>query len=197
MEYQNYNIRLEPMPGIKVGSIASVVKIVMDDNCPCESIFEPNEPLVEPFVQDAWSHGRYFELACKIAFEEHDRSLSIKKLPEFKHLVLQNIAKFIIVGVLQQYGFTTLINVEALIRVNLQIASIIESHNILQLKAVIDGKETVEEETVENIADILSELERNSAALQKIKERYSEDSKAFQEVKTFAEKAYTIDNFKL
>lgn len=195
MEYEAFNIKYRTLPDLKSGQIASLVKIVLDDNEAVESIFEPNDPLVEPFIQKAWEQVKFFKIASMLALEELKHNLTIENLPEFRHITIQNIAKFIIVDVIQSYGMTTLINADSLIKVNLQIASVLETQNIFQIEAQIDGKSVIERKSARKIADILDDLEKNSAMLQRLKEQTSEESEVYRQTKQYTDKAYTLDNF--
>ena len=92
---------------------------------------------------------------------------------------------------------TTLINTESLIQVNLQIAAILENQNILQIETEIDNKTVIVKESSKKIADILDELEKNSAMLQRIKEQNSEESEVYRNTKQYTDELYTLDNLKI
>lgn len=197
MDYAKFEFKYRTLPDVKAGQIASIAKIVLDDNAPVESIFEPNDPLIEPEIMDAWEQKKYFNIACILAYEELGRKLTEENLPQLRHLTIMNMAKFIIVSVISRYKMTTLINTESLIQVNLQIAAILENQNILQIETEIDNKTVIVKESSRKIADILDELEKNSAMLQRIKEQNSEESEVYRNTKQYTDESYTLDNLKI
>ena len=197
MDYAEFEFKYRTLPDVKAGQIASIAKIVLDDNAPVESIFEPNDPLIEPEIMDAWEQKKYFNIACILAYEELGRKLTEENLPQLRHLTIMNMAKFIIVSVISRYKMTTLINTESLIQVNLQIAAILENQNILQIETKIDNKTVIVKESSRKIADILDELEKNSAMLQRIKEQNSEESEVYRNTKQYTDESYTLDNLKI
>lgn len=197
MDYAEFEFKYRTLPDVKAGQIASIAKIVLDDNAPVESIFEPNDPLIEPEIMDAWEQKKYFNIACILAYEELGRKLTEENLPQLRHLTIMNMAKFIIVSVISRYKMTTLINTESLIQVNLQIAAILENQNILQIETEIDNKTVIVKESSKKIADILDELEKNSAMLQRIKEQNSEESEVYRNTKQYTDESYTLDNLKI
>lgn len=197
MDYAKFEFKYRTLPDVKAGQIASIAKIVLDDNAPVESIFEPNDPLIEPEIMDAWEQKKYFNIACILAYEELGRKLTDENLPQLRHLTIMNMAKFIIVSVISRYKMTTLINTESLIQVNLQIAAILEIQNILQIETEIDNKTVIVKESSKKIADILDELEKNSAMLQRIKEQNSEESEVYRNTKQYTDESYTLDNLKI
>jgi len=197
MDYAKFEFKYRTLPDVKAGQIASIAKIVLDDNAPVESIFEPNDPLIEPEIMDAWEQKKYFNIACILAYEELGRKLTEENLPQLRHLTIMNMAKFIIVSVISRYKMTTLINTESLIQVNLQIAAILENQNILQIETKIDNKTVIVKESSRKIADILDELEKNSAMLQRIKEQNSEESEVYRNTKQYTDESYTLDNLKI
>ncbi|MDY6471336.1 MAG: hypothetical protein SPK70_09745 [Succinivibrio dextrinosolvens] len=197
MDYAEFEFKYRTLPDVKAGQIASIAKIVLDDNAPVESIFEPNDPLIEPEIMDAWEQKKYFNIACILAYEELGRKLTEENLPQLRHLTIMNMAKFIIVSVISRYKMTTLINTESLIQVNLQIAAILENQNILQIETKIDNKTVIVKESSKKIADILDELEKNSAMLQRIKEQNSEESEVYRNTKQYTDESYTLDNLKI
>ena len=197
MDYAKFEFKYRTMPDVKAGQIASIAKIVLDDNTPVESIFEPNDPLIEPEIMDAWEQKKYFNIACILAYEELGRKLTEENLPQLRHLTIMNMAKFIIVSVISRYKMTTLINTESLIKVNLQIAAILENQDILQIETKIDNKTVIVKESSRKIADILDELEKNSAMLQRIKEQNSEESEVYRNTKQYTDESYTLDNLKI
>ena len=197
MDYAEFEFKYRTLPDVKAGQIASIAKIVLDDNAPVESIFEPNDPLIEPEIMDAWEQKKYFNIACILAYEELGRKLTEENLPQLRHLTIMNMAKFIIVSVISRYKMTTLINTESLIKVNLQIAAILENQNILQIETKIDNKTVIVKESSRKIADILDELEKNSAMLQRIKEQNSEESEVYRNTKQYTDESYTLDNLKI
>ena len=197
MDYAKFEFKYRTLPDVKAGQIASIAKIVLDDNAPVESIFEPNDPLIEPEIMDAWEQKKYFNIACILAYEELGRKLTEENLPQLRHLTIMNMAKFIIVSVISRYKMTTLINTESLIKVNLQIAAILENQNILQIETKIDNKTVIVKESSRKIADILDELEKNSAMLQRIKEQNSEESEVYRNTKQYTDESYTLDNLKI
>ena len=197
MDYAKFEFKYRTLPDVKAGQIASIAKIVLDDNAPVESIFEPNDPLIEPEIMDAWEQKKYFNIACILAYEELGRKLTEENLPQLRHLTIMNMAKFIIVSVISRYKMTTLINTESLIKVNLQIAAILENQNILQIETKIDNKTVIVKESSKKIADILDELEKNSAMLQRIKEQNSEESEVYRNTKQYTDESYTLDNLKI
>lgn len=197
MDYAEFEFKYRTLPDVKAGQIASIAKIVLDDNAPVESIFEPNDPLIEPEIMDAWEQKKYFNIACILAYEELGRKLTEENLPQLRHLTIINMAKFIIVSVISRYKMTTLINTESLIQVNLQIAAILEDHNILQIETKTDNKTVIVKESSKKIADILDELEKNSAMLQRIKEQNSEESEVYRNTKQYTDESYTLDNLKI
>lgn len=197
MDYAKFEFKYRTLPDVKAGQIASIAKIVLDDNAPVESIFEPNDPLIEPEIMDAWEQKKYFNIACILAYEELGRKPTEENLPQLRHLTIMNMAKFIIVSVISRYKMTTLINTESLIQVNLQIAAILENQNILQIETKIDNKTVIVKESSRKIADILDELEKNSAMLQRIKEQNSEESEVYRNTKQYTDESYTLDNLKI
>lgn len=197
MDYAKFEFKYRTLPDVKAGQIASIAKIVLDDNAPVESIFEPNDPIIEPEIMDAWEQKKYFNIACILAYEELGRKLTEENLPQLRHLTIMNMAKFIIVSVISRYKMTTLINTESLIQVNLQIAAILENQNILQIETKIDNKTVIVKESSRKIADILDELEKNSAMLQRIKEQNSEESEVYRNTKQYTDESYTLDNLKI
>lgn len=197
MDYAKFEFKYRTLPDVKAGQIASIAKIVLDDNAPVESIFEPNDPLIEPEIMDAWEQKKYFNIACILAYEELGRKLTEENLPQLRHLTIMNMAKFIIVSVISRYKMTTLINTESLIQINLQIAAILENQNILQIETKIDNKTVIVKESSRKIADILDELEKNSAMLQRIKEQNSEESEVYRNTKQYTDESYTLDNLKI
>lgn len=197
MDYAKFEFKYRTLPDVKAGQIAAIAKIVLDDNAPVESIFEPNDPLIEPEIMDAWEQKKYFNIACILAYEELGRKLTEENLPQLRHLTIMNMAKFIIVSVISRYKMTTLINTESLIQVNLQIAAILENQNILQIETKIDNKTVIVKESSRKIADILDELEKNSAMLQRIKEQNSEESEVYRNTKQYTDESYTLDNLKI
>lgn len=197
MDYAKFEFKYRTLPDVKAGQIAAIAKIVLDDNAPVESIFEPNDPLIEPEIMDDWEQKKYFNIACILAYEELGRKLTEENLPQLRHLTIMNMAKFIIVSVISRYKMTTLINTESLIQVNLQIAAILENQNILQIETEIDNKTVIVKESSKKIADILDELEKNSAMLQRIKEQNSEESEVYRNTKQYTDELYTLDNLKI
>lgn len=193
MDYSSFNLTLQPL---NQDALSSAVKIILDDNQPIESIFDTNEPLIEPSIISAWASGKYFDIAAKIAFEEIGKKLTCQNFHEFKHRTIQNIAKYIIISTIENYRLSTLINSDLLIQVNLQLAALFEEENLYQIAADIDGKRVIEEERTVNFSKVLDKLEMNSELLLRLKEQNSDETESYMQMKQYTDGAYTLENLK-
>jgi hypothetical protein len=194
MTLQKFNVR--PAPDLKPGQMAAVVRIVLDDNAPVESVFPENEELIAPYLQSVWESAmtKQFDLASKEALQEMGTPVDSSNLQQFRHLTIYNIAKNIISTTLEKFQYETLINTDELIRVNMKMAMIIEGMRIYRFSFRANGKK-IEEQPGVSMAEVLDSLENNSDFYQMIKKKTSDEKEQY--VQEYVEGPFTVDTLKI
>jgi hypothetical protein len=193
----DYKVRLLPAAGLAVGSIRSLVRIILDDNTPIEELDSYNTSPVEEYLQTVWDDAlnRLFDIAVKTAFREWEGELHIGNLDQFREKVLLNVAKFIIGSCYDRFCGETELDIAELVNINIQIAETLYELNAYSLIFNLDGKIHVSGSNETAMKDILQIMETRSSAYRKIREK--RNTLSADEISRFTEGAFTLNTMKI
>ncbi|WP_202109116.1 hypothetical protein [Succinivibrio dextrinosolvens] len=193
----DYKVRLLPAAGLAVGSIRSLVRIILDDNNPIEELDSYNSSPVEEFLQNVWDDAlnRMFDIAVKTSFREWEGDLHVGNLDQFREKVLLNVAKFIIGSCYDRFCGETELDIAELVNINIQIAETLYELNVYQLIFNLDGKVHVSGSNDAAMKDILQIMETRSSAYRRIREK--RNSLSADEISRFTEGAFTLNTLKI
>ncbi|MBE6424277.1 hypothetical protein [Succinivibrio dextrinosolvens] len=193
----DYKVRLLPAAGLAVGSIRSLVRIILDDNNPIEELDSYNTSPVEEYLLTVWDDAlnRLFDIAVTTSFREWEGELHVGNLDQFREKVFLNVAKFIIGSCYDRFCGETELDIAELVNINIQIAETLYELNVYQLIFNLEGKVHLSGSNDATMSDILQIMETRSSAYRRIREK--RNSLSADEISRFTEGAFTLNNLKI
>lgn len=190
-------VRLLPAAGIAVGSIRSLVRIILDDNNPIGELDSYNSSAMEEYLQNVWDDAlnRLFDIAVTTSFREWEGELHVGNLDQFREKVFLNVAKFIIGSCYDRFSGETELDIAELVNINIQIAETLYELNAYSLIFNLDGKIHVSGSNETAMKDILQIMETRSSAYRKIREK--RNTLSADEISRFTEGAFTLNTMKI
>lgn len=178
MEYQSSDFVVIPAAGLNYGHIGSIVQIVLDENSPLSANTEipTADDCLISFWQDAVE--KYFKTSSYLAYSKLNYQVNSNNFNEFSHLVFTELSKTVTLKTFKEL-FRERVELENLIKINTEIAAILERYRVYKVSTIADKEKAASE--MENIGNILERIEenRNTAKQKRIRERmmqYDNDS---------------------